>query len=122
MLLQYTDIFTGTIKKNTVEITTDHSASHYGIPVLVMPNGQALNADSWVLLNYQIVKATEAESELMAKWLRNLYTMLGQPIPDAPDKKKCLRCGHTWIPRTQKVVQCPHCKSALWDTPKKEDK
>ena len=32
------------------------------------------------------------------------------------------RCGHEWLPRgaTEKVRVCPKCKSANWDTPKKE--
>ena len=43
---------------------------------------------------------------------------------------KCERCGHTWAPRqaldsgepipVPKV--CPKCKSAWWDTPRKEKK
>ena len=31
---------------------------------------------------------------------------------------KCLRCSHTWTPRTAVVRQCPSCKSAWFDTPK----
>ncbi len=30
----------------------------------------------------------------------------------------CLRCGHTWLPRSNDVRQCPGCKSALWNKPK----
>jgi len=34
----------------------------------------------------------------------------------------CLRCGGTWHPRTEgKPVQCPRCKSTLWDRPRKSD-
>ena len=38
---------------------------------------------------------------------------------------KCLRCGHTWVPRTDKDKEprvCPECKSAWWDVPKKKAK
>jgi len=37
-----------------------------------------------------------------------------------PEKLKCLRCGHTWIPRQEDVRICPRCKSALWDKPREE--
>jgi Zn finger protein HypA/HybF involved in hydrogenase expression len=33
----------------------------------------------------------------------------------------CNRCGHTWIPRTYEVRQCPKCKTAFWDTPKNKN-
>ncbi len=28
--------------------------------------------------------------------------------------KKCLRCGHKWVPRVEKPVSCPICKSPKW--------
>lgn len=31
----------------------------------------------------------------------------------------CERCGHTWVARKKEVRQCPKCKSAYWDSPKK---
>lgn len=34
-------------------------------------------------------------------------------------KLRCKRCSHTWIPKKKDVRQCPHCKTAYWDTPKK---
>jgi Zn finger protein HypA/HybF involved in hydrogenase expression len=30
---------------------------------------------------------------------------------------KCLRCGHTWMPRTTDVRLCPHCKNVRWNEP-----
>lgn len=78
MILQYIDIFAdGEPKKIKAEITTDHSASSYGIPVIVMPDGGILNADSWILLSYQVISATKKEIPLMEKWLKNLYALLG---------------------------------------------
>lgn len=78
MILQYTDIFQGgKIRKIKAEITTEHSASSYGMPVVVLPDGHALDANSWVMLNYQIVSITKAEAPMMEKWLGNLYAMLG---------------------------------------------
>ena len=33
-------------------------------------------------------------------------------------KLTCLHCGHTWIPRTDRVpVVCPHCKRYGWNVP-----
>lgn len=32
---------------------------------------------------------------------------------------KCLRCGHTWIPRRPKEPKvCPKCNSPYWNKPK----
>ena len=30
-------------------------------------------------------------------------------------RKICKRCGHSWIPRKNKVIICPKCKSPYWD-------
>ena len=38
-------------------------------------------------------------------------------------KLTCLRCGHTWIPRSEKLpAVCPNpkCKSPYWNKPRKE--
>ena len=37
-------------------------------------------------------------------------------------KEKCFRCGHLWIPRKKDVRQCPKCKSAYWDQPRKNER
>lgn len=35
------------------------------------------------------------------------------------EKLKCLKCNHSWIPRTDSnPVSCPNCKSRFWDTKK----
>lgn len=78
MILQYVDIFSGgETKKIKARITTEHSASSYGQPVVELEDGDVLNAESWVLMGYQVVSATKAEAELMEQWLKNLYAMLG---------------------------------------------
>ena len=34
---------------------------------------------------------------------------------------QCERCGHEWVPRTKAVPKvCPRCKSAYWDSPRKQ--
>lgn len=31
---------------------------------------------------------------------------------------RCLRCGHTWVPRGERRPRmCPKCKSVNWDVP-----
>lgn len=42
-------------------------------------------------------------------------------------KCKCLRCGWEWLPRTEKPIMCPACKSRKWEekpmlTKNREDK
>jgi predicted Zn-ribbon and HTH transcriptional regulator len=34
---------------------------------------------------------------------------------------RCERCEHEWVPHqsNSKPRTCPHCKSAYWDTPRK---
>jgi excisionase family DNA binding protein len=78
MKLSYTDIL-GDSKQHIInaEITTDHPASSYNQPVIVMDDGGALDANSWILLNYQVVKATPAEMGMLKKWISLVYMMLG---------------------------------------------
>jgi len=34
---------------------------------------------------------------------------------------ECERCGHKWLPRSEERPRtCPKCKSAWWDTPRKQ--
>ena len=82
MTLQYTDIFTGKIRKIRAEITTEHCASHYGIPAVVLPDGNALDAQSWVLLGYRVISLKKSELSPMQRWICNLYAMLG--VGDGP--------------------------------------
>jgi hypothetical protein len=78
MILQYTDIFEGgKVKKIKGELTTEHSASSYGLPVILLPDGGVLSAESWVMLGYKIVSLTKKEEPMMERWLKNLYAMLG---------------------------------------------
>ena len=45
--------------------------------------------------------------------------MVGTQV-DMREKQKCLRCNHEWQPRQEEIVQCPKCKSAYWNVPRKE--
>lgn len=63
MILEYTDIFEGgKTCRIKATITTEHSASSYGMPVVVLPDGGTLDAQSWVLLNYHVVSVSRAEA------------------------------------------------------------
>ncbi len=78
--LQYRDIVgDGELHEIEAEITTDHPASSYGQPVIVLPDGEALDPQSWVLMGYQVLSASEDEIEALKKWLGNLGVMIGDP-------------------------------------------
>lgn len=63
MILSYMDLLSGDDKRKKIKakITTDHSASSYGQPVIVLESGEALDLMSWVGCGYQVVKATKRE-------------------------------------------------------------
>lgn len=70
MKLSYMDVL-GDQKRHEINatVTTDHPASSYGQPVIVLEDGDALDMPSWILLNYQIVEATPEEMELLKRVL-----------------------------------------------------
>jgi len=63
MLLSFKDLLEDSEDRTIIqaEITTEHSESHYGQPVIVLPDGGALGLFSWVSMDYQIVEATPEE-------------------------------------------------------------
>lgn len=63
MILSYKDIFEPKAKRTRIkaEISTEHSASSYGKPVIVLPDGGALDLMSWVAMDYRVEKATKEE-------------------------------------------------------------
>lgn len=62
MILKYTDIFRDNkVHRIRARVTTDHSASSYGQPVIVLDDGGALDLASWVGLGYEVEKATKKE-------------------------------------------------------------
>lgn len=71
MKLSYVDVLgDGERHEVAAQVTTNHSASSYGQPVIVLESdGEALDITSWILLNYQIVEATPEELELMKRVL-----------------------------------------------------
>ena len=63
MILSYLDIFEPSAKRTRVKatVTTDHSVSSYGQPVIGFEDGEELNLIFWVAMGYQVVEATEQE-------------------------------------------------------------
>ena len=63
MILSYHDL--RDLKRHRIKarVTTDHSASSYGQPAIVLEDGGALDFFSWVSLGYQVVKASKKERE-----------------------------------------------------------
>lgn len=71
MILSYTNLLgNGQRHQISATITTDHPASSYGQPVIVLDSdGDALDIQSWILLNYQVISATPGEVELLKRVL-----------------------------------------------------
>lgn len=70
MKISYVDILGDRCRHTvTAEVTTDHPASSYGIPVVVLSDGEALSIQSWILLNYQVEEATPEEFEALRRAL-----------------------------------------------------
>jgi hypothetical protein len=70
MILSYrVDPFSDRSKRErvTVRLTTEHSASSYGQPVIVLPDGGALDLMSWVGCGYRVERAGKAERAMLAK-------------------------------------------------------
>ena len=69
MVLSYQDIFQDNAERTRVKakITTNHSASSYGQPVIMLADGWALDLRSWVAMGYQVVKATKKERAELQK-------------------------------------------------------
>ena len=67
MILSYRNL--GEEKRHRIKakITTEHSASSYGQPVIVLEDGEALDLFSWVSLGYQVKNASKKEREALVK-------------------------------------------------------
>ena len=67
MILSYHDW--GEEKRHRVKakITTEHPASSYGQPVIVLEDGNALDLFSWTALGYQVIRAGKKEMAQLAQ-------------------------------------------------------
>ncbi len=70
MTLSYVDLMATERTRIEATITTDHPASHYGAPVIVLPDGDSLDYQSAMFLDYRVESATEAEKKLLEEWRR----------------------------------------------------
>jgi hypothetical protein len=68
----------GDQKRHTINatITRDHPASSYGQPVIILDDDNLLDMTSWVLLNYQIVKATPEEFAM----IKSIYEQIALAV------------------------------------------
>lgn len=76
MLLSYVDFLTGERHQMNATITTDHPASSYGQPVVIIEDGDPVNFSDWVLLQYRVEAADAAETVLLEKFLDTLNAAL----------------------------------------------
>jgi hypothetical protein len=67
MILSYHNL--GEEKRHRIKasVTTEHSASSYGQPVIVLSDGGPLDFFSWVSLGYQVIQASKREMEGLRK-------------------------------------------------------
>ena len=65
MKLSYRDIFSEGGERIFIEaeISMEHSASSYGLPVIMLEDGGALDLMSWVAMDYKIEDGAEDELE-----------------------------------------------------------
>ncbi len=68
MVLEYIDMFEGGKRcQVNAEVTTEHSASSYGQPVIVLDDGEALGWVSWIMLGYRLVEGTDKEKDFLRR-------------------------------------------------------
>ncbi len=82
MKLSYIDILDDG-KRHTIKatITTEHPASSYGQPVLLLDtDGAPLNLESWVLMAYQVIQIDKSEIDLMRQWIGNVNAAIAREI------------------------------------------
>jgi len=79
MILSYVNPFFGDGKRHQTKatITTDHPASSYGQPVIVLEDGGALNWESIVLLMYRVVKINKREKKMLDNLNRSIQACTG---------------------------------------------
>lgn len=68
MILVYKDIFEGG-KKHRINANVSYESSqcHYGQPVIILPDGGAIDLISWVSLGYEVVRANKSEKLVLSQ-------------------------------------------------------
>jgi len=79
MILSYVDPFFGDGKRHRIKaaITTNHPASSYGQPVIVLADGGALSWETIVLLKYEVVNINKREKEMLDNLNRSIQACTG---------------------------------------------
>lgn len=54
-------------RRVSAKLTTEHSASSHGQPVIVLPDGSALDLMSWVDCGYRVERAMAKERQQLAQ-------------------------------------------------------
>lgn len=68
MILSYHNLGEEKRRRMKARITTEHSASSYGQPVIVLESdGEALDLISWVSLGYRVVRASRRERDALSR-------------------------------------------------------
>ena len=82
MILSYRDDLMGDGKWQRIRatITTDHPASSYGQPVIVLADGNGLSWESMMLLQYRVIKATARELELLGGIIPTIAAATGYTL------------------------------------------
>ena len=75
MTLSYKGLLEQERTEISAEITTDHPASHYRQPVIVLQDGNVLDFQSAAMLDYRIEHMDENEAILLQKWQAVSKTM-----------------------------------------------
>lgn len=73
MIITLKDIYTGKLNRYRVSLTTDHSASHYGQPVMVFRrDGHIVDIFNWLLGTGRVAKFESPEERVQyEKWIRS---------------------------------------------------
>jgi len=78
MKIEVTDVFTNESVELTATMTTDHPASSYGQPVMVVDEwNDCMSHQNWILAGGRIIEATEAERADFARWYSLIEAMAG---------------------------------------------
>ena len=79
MILTFRDPETKFYRKVAASITTNHTESGYGQPVIMLSTGEVVDTLSWHLREYQVVEATIQEHHLLSEIL-NREKKGGEPV------------------------------------------
>jgi len=79
MKIRITKPFAGKSRTYRATMTTDHPASQYGLPVMLLSDGEVLNVANWMMQGATIVEAPKRKDqvEMLARWIDNADAMTG---------------------------------------------